>query len=250
MTRAPKFDLWAQGRRESFSEDGAKRGNALTTTVGADYRWHSKLLIGGLMQIDDSHQTILAAPDASDGTAYLAGPYVVYRLTPNVVFDAKATLGTAHDSAAAGPADVHLATNRMLSEARLIGQWGWNAWQLSQSGAITYLDDARHGGIPGALETAPDITRLSVGPKLKRHIDTGNGASIEPFAFFKSSLNLGESGWTAPAGQNTVGGGVLLTKPDKYKIRAAADFTDSLNGTDEIATGKVSVSVPASLFGF
>jgi hypothetical protein len=33
-------------------------------------------------------------------------------------------------------------------------------------------------------------------------------------------------------------------------IRAAADFTESLNGTDEIATGKVSVSVPASLFGF
>ena len=51
-------------------------------------------------------------------------------------------------------------------------------------------------------------------------------------------------------GQNTVGSGVLLAKPDKYKIRAAADFTESLNGTDEIATGKVSVSVPASLFGF
>ena len=83
LSRAPKFDLWAQGRRERFSEDGAKRGNALTTTLGADYRWHSKLLIGGMVQVDDSHQTILAAPDASDGTAYLAGPYVAYRLTPN-----------------------------------------------------------------------------------------------------------------------------------------------------------------------
>jgi hypothetical protein len=39
LSRAPKFDLWAQGRRERFSEDGAKRGNALTTTLGADYRW-------------------------------------------------------------------------------------------------------------------------------------------------------------------------------------------------------------------
>jgi hypothetical protein len=208
------------------------------------------LLIGGMVQVDDSHQTILAAPDASDGTAYLAGPYVAYRLTSNLVLDAKAAWGGAHDNAAAGAADVKLATNRMLSEARLTGQWGWNAWQLSQSGAITYFDDARHGGIPGGPETSLEVTRLSVGPELKRHIDTGSGASIEPFAFFKSSLNLGESGWTAPAGQNTVGGGVLLAKPDKYKIRAAADFTESLNGTDEIATGKVSVSVLASLFGF
>jgi len=85
---------------------------------------------------------------------------------------------------------------------------------------------------------------------LKRHIDTGNGSSIEPFAFFRSSLDLAESHWQTPVGQNTVGGGVLLAKPDKYKIRAAADFTESMSGAEEVATGKVSVSVPSSLFGF
>ena len=45
-------------------------------------------------------------------------------------------------------------------------------------------------------------------------------------------------------------GGVLLAKPDKYNIRAAADFTESTSGTGEVATGKVSVSVPSSLLGF
>jgi hypothetical protein len=249
-SRPPKFDMWAQGRRERFNEDGAKRGNALTTFLGADYRLHGNLLIGGMVQLDDSHQTILAAPNASDGTAYMAGPYVAYRLTPNVMLDAKAAWGTAHDNAATGTGDLKLATTRSLSEARLTGQWGWNAWQLSQSGAVTYLDDARYSGIPGGPDTSLEVTRFSVGPELKRQFDTSNGASIEPFAFFKSSLNLGESGWAAPAGQNTVGGGVLLAKPDKYKIRAGADFTESLSGTDEIATGRVSVSVPASLLGF
>jgi hypothetical protein len=100
--RAPKFDLWAQGRSQRFIDDGTKRGNAVTTTLGADYRWDRNLLIGGMVQLDDSHQTILALPDATAGSAYLAGPYLAYRLSPNVVLDAKAAWGTAHDSAASG----------------------------------------------------------------------------------------------------------------------------------------------------
>ena len=246
---APKLDLWAQGRSQRFNEDGAKRGNALTTTLGADYRWDRNLLIGGMVQLDDSHQTILASPDATAGTAYLAGPYLAYRLSPNIMLDAKAAWGTARDSAVSGAANIDLATNRMLSEARLTGQWGWNSWQLSQSGAITHFDETSHG-IAGLRVSSTDVTRFSVGPELKRHIDTGNGASIEPFAFFRSSLDLAESHWQTPVGQNTVGGGVLLAKPDKYKIRAAADFTESMSGAEEVATGKVSVSVPSSLFGF
>jgi hypothetical protein len=137
----------------------------------------------------------------------------------------------------------------MLTEARLTGNWGWNSWQLSQSGALTYIGEMSDG-IAGLAATSVDHTRFTVGPELKRHIDGGNGASIEPFAFFKSSLNLAEAGWGAPVAQNTIGGGVMLAKPDKYSIRAAADFTESTNGTGEVATGKVFVSVPASLLGF
>ena len=184
--RAPKFDLWAQGRSQRFIDDGTKRGNAVTTTLGADYRWDRNLLIGGMVQLDGSHQTILASPDATAGSAYLAGPYLAYRLSPNVVLDAKAAWGTAHDSAASGAANIDLTANRMLSGARLTGQWGWNAWQLSQSGAVTYFDETSHGIAPMQASSA-GITRFSVGPELKRHIDTGNGASIEPFAFFRSS---------------------------------------------------------------
>jgi len=64
-TPKPKFDIWAQGHRERLTEAGVKHGDAFTTYVGADYLWSRNLLIGGLMQVDDSRQTVLAAPDAS-----------------------------------------------------------------------------------------------------------------------------------------------------------------------------------------
>jgi hypothetical protein len=86
---------------------------------------------------------------------------------------------------------------------------------------------------------------------VKRHFGTANGASVEPFAFFKSSLDLPEAGWQDPVAHNTVGAGVTLAKPDKYNVRATADYSESTSAAAAgVATGKVSVSVPSTLFGF
>lgn len=248
-----KFDLWAKGRSESFSEYGAaeKEGGALTTYVGADYRMSHDFLFGGLVQFDESRQTIVAAPDAIDGKAFMAGPYMAYRLNPHVVVDAKAAWGTGQDSAMAGDDSVHFATARMLSEAKVKGSWAINQWQLSQMGAVTYLDETSASNIGSIAGTSVDVTRFSMGPELKRQFDTRNGASVEPFAFFKSSLDLSEVGFQDSAASNTVGGGVVLAKPENFNIRAQADYTESM---DDIsmpeARGKVSVTVPSSLFGF
>jgi hypothetical protein len=248
---APRFDLWAQGRRESFTDNGSvtKEGSAFTTYLGGDYRWHRTLLVGGMVQLDDSRQSILAVPDAAGGQAFMVGPYLAYQITPNVTFDARAAWGTSHDSAVAGTDMTSFATGRMLGEATLSGNWSFDHWQLSQTGAITYLDETS-ANIAGAQTPAVDTARLSVGPRLKRHIDIDNDNSIEPFAFFTSSLNLADAGSTSPVAQNTVGGGITFAKPQRYNISATADYTESTAGTDGVATGKVSVKLPSSLVGF
>jgi hypothetical protein len=248
---APRFDLWAQGRSESFTDNGAetKEGSALTTYLGADYRWYRTLLLGGMVQLDDSRQNVLAVPDAADGRAFMIGPYLAYQITPNVTFDARAAWGTSHDSAVAGTDTTSFATGRMLGEAKLSGNWSFDHWQLSQSGAITYLDETS-ANIAGVQMPAVDTARLSVGPRLKRHIDIGNDNSVEPFAFFTSSLDLADTGLAAPIAQNTVGGGITFAKPQRYDISASADYTESTSGTDGVATGKVSVKLPSSLLGF
>jgi hypothetical protein len=248
---APRFDLWAQGRRESFTDNGAetKKGSALTTYLGADYRWYRTLLLGGMVQLDDSRQNVLTLPDAADGRAFMIGPYLAYQITPNVTFDARAAWGTSHDSAVAGTDTMSFATGRMLGEAKLSGDWSFDHWQLSQSGAIIYLDETG-ANIAGVQMPAVDTARLSVGPRLKRHIDIGNDNSVEPFAFFTSSLDLADTGLAAPVAQNTVGGGITFAKPQRYDISASADYTESTSGTDGVATGKVSVKLPSSLLDF
>ena len=249
----PKFDMWTKGRRESLTEDGAtaKEVDALTTYVGADYRMSQDFLFGGLVQFDEARQNILTTPDAIDGKAFMAGPYLAYRLTPHVTVDAKAAWGSAQDSAMIGDDSARFATQRMLSEAKVKGSWTINQWHLSQSGAVTYFDETSNSDIGGIAGTSVDVTRLSVGPELKRQFDTGSGASVEPFAFFKSSVDLSEMALQDPAAFNTVGGGVVLVKPENFNIRAQADYTES---TDDIsvpeARGKVLVSVPSTIFGF
>ncbi|MGH6791737.1 MAG: hypothetical protein ACRECF_03250 [Methyloceanibacter sp.] len=249
----PKFDMWAKGRRESLTEDGAtaKEVDALTTYVGADYRMSQDFLFGGLVQFDESRQSIVTAPDAIDGKAFMAGPYMAYRLTPHVVLDAKAAWCSAQDSAMVGADSARFATQRMLSETKVKGSWAINQWQLSQSGAVTYFDETSNSDIGGIAGTSVDVTRLSVGPELKRQFDTGSGASVEPFAFFKSSVDLSEMALQDPAALNTVGGGVVLTKPENFNIRAQADYSESTDVISEpVASGKVSVSVPSTVFGF
>ncbi len=247
----PRFDLWAQGRREAFTENGAvtKEGSAFTTYLGADYRWHRTLLLGGMVQLDDSRQNILAVPDAADGQAFMVGPYLAYQITPNITFDARAAWGTSHDSAVVGADTTSFGTGRMLGEAKLSGNWSFDHWQLSQSGAVTYLDETS-ATIAGVQTPAVDMAQLSIGPQLKRHIDIGNDNSVEPFAFFNSSLDLADTGLASPVAQNTVGGGVTFAKPQRYNISATADYTESTSGTDGVATSKVSVKLPSSLLGF
>ena len=176
----------------------------------------------------------------------MAGPYMAYRLTPHVTLDAKAGWGAADDSAVAQTGNARFATDRMQSEAKLRGNWGYNQWQFSQSGAVTYLGESTD-----AIGNSVDVTRLSVGPEMKRHFDTKGGASLEPFAFFKSSLDLGDAAFTEPVARNTLGAGVSLIKPENFDIRATADYTESTNNAVAPATtGKVQVSVPSSVLGF
>ena len=239
------FDLWAKRRVESFNEDGTKKLGA-ATYVGADYRASRDFLLGGMVQLDDSRQSIVAASEAANGKAFMAGPYMAYRLTPHVTLDAKAGWGAADDSAVAQTGNARFATDRMQSEAKLSGNWGYKQWQFSQSGAVTYL-----GEQTDAIGNSVAVTRLSVGPELKRQFDTKGGASVEPFAFFKSSLDLGDAAFAAPVARNTLGAGVSLIKPENFDIRATADYTESANHADAPSTtGKVQVSVPSSILGF
>ena len=186
------------------------------------------------------------APGSVAGQAYMAGPYMAYRVTPGITLDAKTAIGVAEDSAVADTGSADFATNRMLSEARVTSNVAIDKWTLTQKGAVTYIDERSSASVPGVAGSAVDATRLSVGPELKRPIDAGDGKSLEPFVFYKKSLNLDRGGPLDLSGsQDIVGGGVSLNKQNAYQIRATADFTETqAEKLDNSVAGRVQVNVP------
>ncbi len=198
-----------------------------------------------MVQMDDAKQSLLATRDGVGGEAFMAGPYVAYQLAPNLTLGGRAAWGEAYDSASAGTDIASFATNRMLTEAELTGNWAWGGWQLKQSGAVTYVDETASATLPGIAGTSVEVARVSAGPEVKRHIDAGFGNSLEPFAFFKTSIDLDSFGVSPGVARNTVGGGVTLSKQNDYNISATADYSESTGETpDKAVAGKVSVSVP------
>ena len=243
----PKLDVWARAHHTAFEADDRKVGDALTTYVGADYKVRRDLLVGGMVQVDETVRGIDAnAPGSVAGQAYMAGPYMAYRVTPGITLDAKTAIGVAEDSAVEDTGSADFATNRMLSEARVTSKVAIDKWTLTQKGAVTYMDERSSASVPGVAGSAVDATRLSVGPELKRPIDAGDGKSLKPFVFYKKSLNLDRGGPLDLSGsQDIVGGGVSLNKQNAYQIRATADFTETqAEKLDNSVAGRVQVNVP------
>jgi hypothetical protein len=246
-TQAPALDVWTENRREEFREDRdrGKRSNAQTTYVGADYRLKSKVLFGAMVQFDDTQKNFSTARDGVETEAYMAGPYVAYRLTPNLTLGARAAWGGANDSTYEGSRSASFTTSRALTQAHVNGNWDLGRWKLMQSTAVTYVDETAVATVPGLGETSVGVTRFT-GPELKRPIKAGGGNSVEPFAFFKTSLELDDPSVRPNTARNTLGGGLMLSKPESYSVRATAERSESVGALtpDEEMTGKVSVSVP------
>ena len=237
--------VWAESREATF-QGGAP---ALASTFfGADYRLGSDLLLGAMVQMDD--RVFISPIDgevaATDG--YFAGPYAAYRLSSNLVVGARASWGEVSDGASLASEEAKLTTNRLLTEARLNGSWGiGGGWQLMPTAAITHVDEIAVSAIPSPVAgTSVATTRFTAGPAVSRSIDMGFGASVEPFAFFKTSFELDDIKVAPGAARSTIGGGVVVNDVDGYKIQAIGDYSETVGDAapDQSLAGKVLVSVP------
>lgn len=245
--QAPPVDVWVRSQTQSLDAGGEakRRGDAVTTYVGADYRVNSDVLVGGMVQSDEADQHVVGTSEEVDGKAYMAGPYAAYRVTDKVIVDAKTMWGQSNDVARTGEDAASYAANRSLSQARVSGNWGINKMQLTPSGAVTHVTEDADIPVAGVDAGRYEETRVSVRPEIKRPFQAGEDKKIEPFAYFESSLNVDDSDFTNAAPTNKVGGGVGLTKTDAYSIRATMDYTETMNSElDPSASGRVSVNVP------
>ena len=236
--------VWAESRQTHFQAIGG--APALTTTYfGADYRLGSDLLLGAMVQKDERIATLpIGEVTATD--AYLAGPYAAYRLSSNLVLGARASWGKISNGTVLASEEADFTTGRLLTEARLSGNWGLGEWQLMPAAAVTHLDETAIAAMPGLAGTSVTMTRFTVGPELRRSIDMGFGSSLEPFAFFKTSFDLDDIKVGPAAARSTIGGGIVVNDADGYLIQAIGDYSETVGAAtpDQSLAGKVSVSVP------
>jgi autotransporter-like protein len=237
--------VWAESRQAPFQTVGG--ASALTTTYfGADYRLGSDLLLGAMVQRDDRIVTLPIDGEVTATDAYLAGPYAAYRLSSNLVLGARAAFGETSDGTALVREEADFTTNRLLTEARLSGSWGFGEWQLMPAAAVTHVDETSIAAIPGVAGTNVTMTRFTAGPEVRRPIDMGFGSSLEPFAFFKTSFDLDDIKIGPAAARNTIGGGVVMNDADGYVIQAIGNYSETVGAAipDPSLAGKVMVSVP------
>ena len=236
--------VWAQSRQATF-QSGAP---ALATTFfGADYRLGSNLLLGAMVQMNDRVFTSPIDGEVAATDGYFAGPYAAYRLSSNLVLGARASWGEISDGASLASEEAKLTTNRLLTEARLSGNWDIGGWQLMPTAAITHVDETAIAAVPGPdAGTSAGTTRVTAGPAVSRSIDMGSGSSLEPFAFFKTSFELDDIKVAPGAARSTIGGGVVVNDADGYKIQAIGDYSETVGDAapDQSLAGKVLVSVP------
>jgi hypothetical protein len=237
--------VWVESRQASLQTiDGAP---ALTNTYfGADYRLGSDLLLGAMVQMDDRKVTLPVGGEVIATDAYLAGPYAAYRLSSNLVLGARASWGETSDGTALASEDANFTTNRLLTEARLSGNWGLGGWQLTPMAAVTYVDETAIAAIPGLAGTSTAVTRFTTGPEVRRVIDMGFGSSLEPFAFFKTSFDLDDIKVAPGGARSTIGGGVVVNDAEGYIIQATGNYSETVGAAtpDQSLAGKVMVSVP------
>jgi hypothetical protein len=238
--------VWLDTRQAPSQSVSLDAPAQTTTYFGADYRLGSDVLIGAMVQRDDRTANLPIGGEVTAPDDYLAGPYAAYRLSTNLVLGARAAWGETSNGAPLLGETQSLSTSRLLSEARLSGNWDFGQWQLMPAAAITYTDDTSVASISGLSDATVQTTRFTAGPQLRRQIDAGDAGILEPFAFFKTSLDL-ESVKVMPGmARNTLGGGVVLSQPDGYSIQAIADYSETVGAElpDQALTGKVSVSMP------
>jgi len=231
--------------RQVASQPVSLDGVLTTTYFGADYRVGSDVLIGAMVQRADRSTNPLIDGEEAGPDAYVAGPYAAYRLSPNLVLGARAAWGETSDVTTSDNDQQSLAGDRLLTEARLSGNWAVGKWQLMPAASITYVDDTAIASISGLSDAAAQ-TRLTAGPQIRRQFNAGDAGSLEPFAFFKTSLDLDSIMVLPDAARNTIGGGVALNQPDGYSIQATANFSETVGAElpDAQVAGKVSLSMP------
>lgn len=258
------LDFWIEGHITRYRDDigGISReGDFRILYVGADYVLADGVLIGGLVQIDDTEEDIddPTRTGEIDGTGWMVGPYFGARVLDNLFFDARAAWGQSENDIwiddAGGFRTGSFDTERWLATATLTGVHYHGAWRFSPQIGVAYGHESYDTYVNSLGQTIAgseaNIGRLNGGGEIAYRIERSSGTIVEPMVSLTGIWNfdgddLVINGVTEQTDETRakVEGGVMIRTPAGWALRAAGMY-DGLGSDDfEAYGGSLWVNIP------
>lgn len=259
------FDFWVEGQVSRYNDSTGgigREGSFRILYIGADYALAPGVLVGALVQIDDTRE---AVEDPTligevDGTGWMAGPYIGIRLTNNLFFDARAAWGRSDNDIwlsddVTGRRSGSFGTDRWLTSATLTGNHQFGAWRFSPEIGIAYGNESydRYFNTLGQVVDGGQgaIGRVTGGVEVGYQARQRNGSIFEPFVgikgiwnFYTEDLLVGGALLDLDESRARLEGGFTYTMLSGWAVRGAAGYDGIGAGDFEAYTGQLWVNVP------
>ncbi len=196
------LDLWVQGNYTSFDEGaagGKSDGRFGVLYVGMDYVLSPGILVGALFQFDNMKERSADLGTATEGSGWMAGPYITVRATDHIFVQARAAWGSSNNNISPFLTYVdNFGTQRWLVEGNVQGRWTSGNWSFNPKASIAFIEEDQDGYtdslgfvIPGQIVK---LGQARFGPRIGYLFKASDGTQFEPFVGFEGIWNFEQSG--------------------------------------------------------
>ncbi|MFV2034900.1 MAG: autotransporter outer membrane beta-barrel domain-containing protein, partial [Halocynthiibacter sp.] len=153
--------------------------------LGADYLTSPDLLVGALVQYDTMRDSSATLNYMTEGTGWMAGPYLTARLDDNLFLDARLAWGRSDNRYALATSSGNFETERWLVNISLTGDFQSGIWSVQPNLSLSYMEEQQGSFIDSlnVLIASQTVSRgqVRLGPNFSTRFTGDNGAVYEPF---------------------------------------------------------------------
>lgn len=230
--KASRLNMWIDAGFSRAKADTSKLTLGLVH-AGVDYRLDKDTVMGVMAQYDWGDETDDTQGFDISGTGWMAGPYVVSRLTDSLVFDGRFAYGQSYNEVSPfGTYTDEFSSDRILLKGQLTGTVDLNAWKLNPQAAVIYFKEESEAyqdslGITINGQTV-SLGRVTFGPRLSRSFKTQSGLELSPGLSVKGIWDF-----DTPGTMDLTTG--LFSGEDAFRSRIEAEFIARLTSGTQLS---------------
>jgi hypothetical protein len=178
---ASPWDVWVEGRYSAFDDDAGnldRNGYVGVLYAGGDYRLSENLIVGALVQFDWAKDDSSVLASKVNGNGWMIGPYLSTRVHENIYLDLRAAWGGSNNDLTVGTTNGTFDTTRWLVKGTLAGNWVHDAWRITPSAELAYVEENQNVFTNSAGTIVPSQT-VSLG-RLQSDPSSATASRIRP----------------------------------------------------------------------